>query len=99
VEHLDGDRPVEAGIARTVDLAHAPSTKGLDDFVRPELRTRPQRHMRAIIRKQPGEGEHTLAETLRNTWEGLVTFCRCAVQNAKSAGTESWRGVQAGRLR
>jgi hypothetical protein len=36
LQHLDRDRPVQAGVAREVDLAHPAGAQHLDDFVRPE---------------------------------------------------------------
>ena len=35
-EHLDGDRAVQAGVARLVHFAHAPSPNGREDLVVPE---------------------------------------------------------------
>ena len=38
-EDLDGDGPIEAGVASFVDLAHAAGAGELEDFVGPETRT------------------------------------------------------------
>ena len=44
-EHLDGDRAIEPGVARAVDLAHAARAERGDDFVRTETRACFERHV------------------------------------------------------
>ena len=43
-EHLDRHLPVEAGVPRAIDLAHAACSERRHDFIRPEFRSRGQGH-------------------------------------------------------
>jgi hypothetical protein len=43
-EHLDRDLAIEPGVARPVDLAHAPLTDGREDFVRTDATAGGERH-------------------------------------------------------
>lgn len=56
-EDLDGEVAVQAGVAGLVDLTHAASADGGLDLVRPEARSRGERHGNL----RPGHG--TAAET------------------------------------
>jgi hypothetical protein len=49
-ENLDGDRAVEAGVARFVDLAHTARAQRGKDFIRPEVCPGGQCHERAPAR-------------------------------------------------
>ena len=48
-EDLDGDRAIEPGVTRAVDLAHAARAKRGDDLVRTKARTWIERHVDACI--------------------------------------------------
>ena len=41
---LDGDRAVQPRVTRAVDLPHSSSSDGREDLIRPEARSRGQRH-------------------------------------------------------
>lgn len=43
-EDLEGDRPIEAGIGRFVDVAHAAGTDRGLDFIRPETSAGTENH-------------------------------------------------------
>jgi hypothetical protein len=48
-EHLDGNRAIETGVTRAIDLAHAARAKRGDDFVRTKTRACFERHADACI--------------------------------------------------
>ena len=54
-ENFDGDGAIEAGVAGAVDLAHASGADGRLNFVRPELRSRHERHWARIIARLESE--------------------------------------------
>jgi hypothetical protein len=47
-KHLDGHIPLEPGVARTVDLAHAPRAERRDDFVDPQAPADVEAHRRDV---------------------------------------------------
>src|SRR6476620_9932391 len=59
-ENLDRDVASEAGVARTVDFAHAARADGGKDLVMPKATARRQRHCAAIL--------HDRSETLLGRW-------------------------------
>jgi hypothetical protein len=51
-ENLQGDIAAQPGIARPIDLAHAPGAERGDNFVRAEARARGQGHVGRILTPQ-----------------------------------------------
>ena len=53
-QDLDGNRAIEAGVARLVDLAHATGPDGRVDLIRAEANAGEKRHLDQVRRVYPG---------------------------------------------
>ena len=51
LDRLDGDEPIEARIPRAVDFPHAPGIEESQHFVRPDVRTRRDRHGQRLFER------------------------------------------------
>ena len=62
---LDGDVPIETGVAGTVDLPHPAGTDGTDDFVRAQTCARRQSHRGALEEVRPARRRTRTSGTIK----------------------------------
>src|SRR5271170_228645 len=89
-KNLDGDLPVEASVARSIDLTHAAGTELRPDLVWSEPGARGNGHALAIISASRFAACTSILRSWGRSWHGVA--CLCVEQRA------CWRRVTLGQF-